>query len=353
MLDLRNGVSGILRVKNDALFIERCVDSCIAALDELVIVFNGCTDRSEDVIEKMRQKYPNKIKVYEYKPKVYGTSLTREEYEMAKCLPDDSPHLLCNYYNFALSKVTCTYAMKVDADQIYHTTFLKTWCDFCRKVRPMRFSIKAFSGLLFSCYLSAYRFFSLKVNHVLPLMPQWFVDLFYPSYLEYAKYLFSHDRACFSMSGLNIFEDNHKLSVSLGGMSDIINILPPFNGEGDHVLFKVSEQTYYGKMDMQYYNLLKSSNYSLIEIFIHPYRIMFVGFFWAHISAMRPNIKDRVLKVKNAKTYMPVEQFLALRYKRILKITDKSMFNMFQRILFSFIYKANRKQLKQMFIQNG
>ena len=113
------GLSGIMRVKNDASFIEASVKSCIDALDELIIVWNDCSDNSAEVIEKMRSLYPDKIKTFEYKHKVYSVNLTRDEYELAKSLPEDSPHLLCNYYNFALSKVSCLYAMKIDADQMY------------------------------------------------------------------------------------------------------------------------------------------------------------------------------------------------------------------------------------------
>ena len=65
--NLRLGVSGIMRVKNDGDFIKACVESCIDALDELIIVWNDCTDNSADEIEKIRQRYPNKIKTYEYK----------------------------------------------------------------------------------------------------------------------------------------------------------------------------------------------------------------------------------------------------------------------------------------------
>ena len=100
---LSNGVSGIMRVKNDAEFIEASIDSCIEALDELIIVYNDCSDSSPELIYKKQKQYPEKIKVYEYSHKIYSINLTKEEYEYAKSLPSDSPHLLCNYYNFALS----------------------------------------------------------------------------------------------------------------------------------------------------------------------------------------------------------------------------------------------------------
>ena len=40
------GVSGIMRVKNDGEFIAASIKSCIDALDELVVVYNDCTDNS-------------------------------------------------------------------------------------------------------------------------------------------------------------------------------------------------------------------------------------------------------------------------------------------------------------------
>ena len=42
--NLKNGISGLMRVKNDAELIEASINSCIDALDELIIVYNDCTD---------------------------------------------------------------------------------------------------------------------------------------------------------------------------------------------------------------------------------------------------------------------------------------------------------------------
>lgn len=47
-----NKVAGIMRVKNDGMFIEKCIESCIDALDELIVVHNDCTDNSVEEIEK-------------------------------------------------------------------------------------------------------------------------------------------------------------------------------------------------------------------------------------------------------------------------------------------------------------
>ena len=343
-------VAGILRIKNDAAFIERCIRSCISALDELIIVYNDCIDNSAEEIEKMRSIYPDKIKVYEYTHKVYGANLDYATFEMAKQLPDDSPHLLCNYYNFALSKVTCEYAMKIDADQIYFTDELIYWCDFVRDARPMGLSIKAIFGALFQKYLSAYRALSLKIGRILPLMPECFVKACYPSYLEYAKYLFSHDKACLSMAGINVFEAQATF-VTLGKVCPEINILPPFNGEGDHVIFKVSDKTSYEKFEMPYYNIARTSSYSLIEEFKHPYRIMFIGYFWLHISSMRSGTVEKVAQVKKSypESFLKINQLADYTFNKISNRSDKQIFRTFQQILFSFIYKANRTSLKKRF----
>ena len=80
-------VAGILRVKNEGIFIERCIESCIDALDELIIVFNDCTDNSEKEIDKMVARYPHKIKSYKYPYHVLGMYITKEEFDVAKNLP--------------------------------------------------------------------------------------------------------------------------------------------------------------------------------------------------------------------------------------------------------------------------
>ena len=172
-------VAGILRVKNDGMFIEKCVESCIDALDELIIIYNDCTDNSAEEIGKMAAKYSHKIKTYEYPHHIYSMNLTKEEFEMARNLPEGHPSLLSTYCNFALSMVTADYALKIDADQVYFTERLKSWCDFLRECEPQKKTIKTFVGQLFSMYLSAYRLFSAKRGKVLPLLPTWLIKAFY------------------------------------------------------------------------------------------------------------------------------------------------------------------------------
>lgn len=105
-----------MRVRNEGNFIHDCVESCIDALDELIVVYNDCTDNSAEEIKKVAAKYPDKIRYYAYPYEVKAFNLSREEFQKIKELPEDNPHLFSSYSNFALSKVTADYALKIDAD---------------------------------------------------------------------------------------------------------------------------------------------------------------------------------------------------------------------------------------------
>lgn len=338
------GVTGIMRVKNDAEFVSTSIESCIEALDELVVVYNDCTDNSAEVIEMMRQKYPSKIKVYEYPYKVFGAGLTQKEYEYAKNLPDDSPALLCNYYNYALSKVNCDYAMKVDADQIYFSGKLKKCCDLVRNGERLEGNILI--GAAFHYYFLAYRFLCMKLKRRLPIMPNWLAGFAKPHYESYAIDQLRKGTACLSFSGVNVFYDNG-WNVSMGLKNEEMNVLPPFNGETDHLLFKVSDKTYYRRFDMEYYNMISNSSYSLIEEFVHPYRPMFMGFCWFHMNAMRSRFKKQVLSVKqsNPEAFERIDTFLKYNYRTVERKADKRIHSLYQRVLFSYIYNADKRSI--------
>lgn len=343
---MKNRVSGIMRVKNDERFVERCVESCIDALDELIVVHNDCTDSSVNEINKMVARYPDKIKCYEYPYHIYGMNITKEEYEIARNLPKDSPHLFSSYCNFALSKVTSQYALLIDADQIYFTEQLKKWCDFVRDCKPGTISINIILGKIFSIYISIYRFLSAKCGRIIYLLPTWLVRLFYPAYISYAKYLFSHDRATLAMSGINVLETNETL-ISLGHSQGEFKSLPSFNGCGDHVIFKMSCNPRFERIIMPEYNPPYTKMYSVVETFHLPLKIMYVGYFWKHISVMRPGIVDKAMLLHTIDdgAYVSIGNFKKLSYRKIVEESSGCIFPLFQQILFAFIYKANKCQL--------
>ena len=149
-------------------------------------------------------------------------------------------------------------------------------------------------------------------------------------------------------NGVNVFKDGDWF-VSLGGKNDVINILPPFNGEGDHLIFEVSEKTYFRKYNMPYYNLLTNTNYSLIEEFVHPYKILCAGFAWFHLNAMRNKCYEKVRGIRELlpSTFIQISNFVNLKYRDILNKADKNMFSLRQTVLFSFIYKSDKASIKK------
>lgn len=302
---------------------------------------------SQEEIEKMAKKYPDKIRYYAYPYEIRGFNLSREEFEEIKNWPEGHPQLFSTYNNFSLSKVTSDYALKIDADHFFFTNKLKEWCDFVRNCEPAPITVKVIGGMIFKYYISLYRFLSLKTGCVLPMLPSFLLKIAYPAYLSYAKYAFSHDISCLSLSGVNVLETNETL-ISMGHPSDLLLMLPPFNGVGDALIFKMSDKVYYKKIIMDEYNNDKSNRFVIAEDFVHPYKSMtYIGFFWKHFRTMRPGVKEIALKAysKDNEAFLSINTFKRLSYKQILKHSPKSIFFPFYRILFGFIYKANKEEL--------
>lgn len=307
------GVSGLMRVRNDEEFIEQAIDSCIDALDELVIVYNGCKDCSPDIIRRKAIQYKNKIRYYEYKPIVYATNLTEAEYNFIKSQPANSPHLLANYYNFGLSKVTYKYVMKIDADQIYFTERLQEICDAYRSNKKKYPSVM---NLL--CFL--YVYFSLL------FYKKTGVDLLFLKqklFLRYKKTLLkliSIFKLPVFFSGYNVFFDNGVWYSTLGkNVDNNVNILSPFNGLLDHTLFRLSDKTYFEPYEQTEYSLLNSYNYAVIEAFKGVKWALPMGFMWIHLNSIRKNTienqKFNFITFPNA--YMDFNKFLNTPFRRI------------------------------------
>ncbi len=96
-----NGISGFYRVKNEELLLSASIESHLPYLDEIIIVYNDSVDKTAEIAHAYARKYPTKIKVFEYVPRVSPAFSKEHIYTHPK-----SPYSLVNYYNFALSKTT-------------------------------------------------------------------------------------------------------------------------------------------------------------------------------------------------------------------------------------------------------
>ena len=270
----RVGVSGLLRVKNDADFLSDCIDSCIGALDELVICYQECTDNAPEIIRQKQRQYPDKIKVYFYAPPVYCHDLTDEERAYAFSLPDDSVHKLCNYYNYTLSKATYRYALKIDSDQIYFTGRLKLYCDAYRRKEPAKMSL---SDYLVKYYVKGYRYIIGKYVYF------YYLDIL--SHIPFTRRMISKKYTDYQLKEII----NHKYALSMSGINMgykqgewgiyILN-KSPFNGVTDHLLFEITEDTFY----------ITFPGWEIpIEVMRYKKTLLMAGWFWYHLQGMRKN----------------------------------------------------------------
>lgn len=120
-----------MRVKNEAQFLDRAIHTHIGALDELVIVYNDCTDETPEIAARWAHRLPDKIKVAEYGPKVVPIGTPG-----ALTIDPRSPHCIANYYNFALSQTSRTIVIKIDGDHLAVVPRFTKICDRVRRALP-------------------------------------------------------------------------------------------------------------------------------------------------------------------------------------------------------------------------
>lgn len=107
------GISAFVRVRNGETFLAEAVCSHLPFFDEIVIVYNQCTDRTPEIAQRLQSRYPDKIRVFHYEDRV----LPLGDPAYAN-LPMDAPDSMANYSNFALTCTKFTVATKLDDDHI-------------------------------------------------------------------------------------------------------------------------------------------------------------------------------------------------------------------------------------------
>ena len=109
------GISGYYRLYNEEDFCEASVKSYLPFFDEIILVYDSSTtDKTPEIVKKLANTYPKKIKYYFYQPPVLGKLM----HPFFKFLPANHPYSLVNYYNYSLSKTTKQIVTKLDGDQI-------------------------------------------------------------------------------------------------------------------------------------------------------------------------------------------------------------------------------------------
>ncbi|MCY4558091.1 MAG: glycosyl transferase [Chloroflexi bacterium] len=136
------GISAFLRIKNGADYLELAIRSHIRHFDEIVAVYNGCTDATPDILASLAAEFGERLRVFNYVPEVFPPGSPDHAEASA-----DSPHSLVHYSNFALAQTRYSTVTKLDDDHIALDTPLDETCRQIR-VRGCRLQdIWCFSGL--------------------------------------------------------------------------------------------------------------------------------------------------------------------------------------------------------------
>ena len=109
---LDDGISLIIRAKNEEKNIKICIESVVDLVDEIIFVNNNSTDNTLQIIEELELKYKN-IKVYNY-----FINVNRVGIEHENALKVNDKNTLGNFYNWCLFKSTKKNVIKWDADFI-------------------------------------------------------------------------------------------------------------------------------------------------------------------------------------------------------------------------------------------
>lgn len=341
MKNYKNGLSGIIRAKNEGRFLSLCIDSCVNSLDELIVVYNDCSDDTEFVLAEKVKQYPNKLKVYPFNNHILSHNLSKEEFDYAISLPEDSVRLHSTQCNYALSKVTYKYAMKIDPDQIYFADEIRKWRNVCCMKETLYWNPSFVLGWFFMMYISAYRRISSKLGYpFVKMLPDKLVSFFKSYYSVYIKWKLQKEKTAISFSGVNLFYDNN-WTIPF----DNFNVNPPYNGEGDTLLFRLSEKTFFSR----YYNKDKRP-YAVVEKFNHPYKVVLSDNpIWFHLHANRTYCVEKVKNVKkeHPELFVSVNDFLKMSYTDVLKKMDPQVNTLYQRILFALVHKMGLNTIRK------
>ncbi|HIX74731.1 MAG TPA: hypothetical protein H9977_06845, partial [Candidatus Parabacteroides intestinipullorum] len=333
------GVSGIIRCQNSADFLEACVESCIDGLDELIAVYHNCTDETVPILNRLLEKYPDKIRIYEYLPYVYPIDLSDEQFSETLNLPLDSVHLLSGYTNFAISKAKYRYAIKIDSDQIFFKEQFKEWCDAYRSQETVRiYWLEDWAFNFYEHYVKNFKNSSSFCRRILNLLVIYLSNF----YFSYLRKRVIRDKVLVSLSGINLFRNAGKWLIALGD-EDIDttyrDILCPFNGVRDLFFFKVSSEMTYKAC-----YLPKKPGYNqVLEVMFHNKKLFDGGLIWFH---MRPCLKKHREIYQYWYNKVP-NRFLELAlFKRNSYFELKRKYNVFIRPrfegIFSYLYTASK-----------
>lgn len=107
------GVSAFMRIRNGADFLEATIHSHAEMYDEIVAVYNRCTDDTSEILMRLSKEIGPKLRVYHYVPEAHPAGSKGHANT-----PGHAPTSLVNYSNFALCQTRHQWAVKLDDDHL-------------------------------------------------------------------------------------------------------------------------------------------------------------------------------------------------------------------------------------------
>lgn len=136
------GVSAFMRIRNGADFLEATIRSHVDMYDEIVAVYNQCTDDTADILMRLSAELGPKLRVFHYVPHAYPAGSDGHART-----PGDAPNSLVNYSNFALCQTRYQWAVKLDDDHLAIPDAVKTITGDIRSGAADARVMHCFSGL--------------------------------------------------------------------------------------------------------------------------------------------------------------------------------------------------------------
>lgn len=271
------GISGHLRVKDEAMSLAEYIDSCIDFLDELIITYNTSSDNTEEILKNYEKKYPEKIKLFHYKPNIIRYN--KDEYNTKY----SQIHYLDNYYNYGLIKIKYKYYVKIDADQIYFTDkLLKLRELLILDINQIKLSNNINKLLLIN-----------KIAWCIPIkkLRNKFRTYCIRKYFNKDKnYIYNGDENILSLDDFILLSrkrhSDKNISYDLAGFNLILHnnklyldtYWPMNGGRFDHVLYQAS---YSNKYFMN----------EIFEVNQTPHNRIILGMFWVHFGNIKHNFQ--------------------------------------------------------------
>ena len=138
----KEGVSAFMRIKNGAEFLEATIRSHIEHFDEIVAVYNGCTDATEEILRALRVEYGPRLRIFHYEDRVFPPGSAGHKKTKAS-----DPASMANYSNFALAQTRFTTVTKLDDDHLAIETRLRDLVAHIRAGEQPPEEMWSFSGL--------------------------------------------------------------------------------------------------------------------------------------------------------------------------------------------------------------